>query len=131
MSEKNKKIPIRGRPKKIPVTDTKEKIQVGGNKDIQLIRFMHECRARTTEMKDGDKCDICKLRFRCYTEITTKSHDVKDADEFDDVDEFDDIDDLDYVLGDEDAVTYKSIPAPKKKIEIGRLADDLHRRPSR
>ena len=34
-----------------------------------LVRFMQECRERTTDMKDSEKCERCKLRFRCYTEI--------------------------------------------------------------
>ena len=35
----------------------------------ETIRFMQECRERTANMKDDEKCAKCKLRFRCYTEI--------------------------------------------------------------
>lgn len=37
--------------------------------NLDLIAFMQECRERTTDMKDEEKCKYCKLRFRCYTEI--------------------------------------------------------------
>ncbi len=37
--------------------------------EIELVRFMQECRGRTMAMKDSEKCERCKLRFRCYTEI--------------------------------------------------------------
>lgn len=35
----------------------------------ELIRFMTECRKRTNDMENGEKCEKCKLRFGCYTEI--------------------------------------------------------------
>lgn len=35
----------------------------------ELVAFMQECRERTADMKDEEKCERCKLRFRCYTEI--------------------------------------------------------------
>lgn len=38
-------------------------------KELDLIAFMQECRERTADMKDEEKCKYCKLRFRCYTEI--------------------------------------------------------------
>jgi len=37
--------------------------------DQQTVAFMQECRERTADMKDDEKCARCKLRFRCYTEI--------------------------------------------------------------
>ncbi len=37
-------------------------------RESELINFMQECRKRTTDMKDDEKCKECKLRFRCYTE---------------------------------------------------------------
>lgn len=37
--------------------------------EANLLRFMQECRERTIDMKDEEKCERCKLRFRCYTEI--------------------------------------------------------------
>ena len=40
-----------------------------GQAEIELVCFMQECRNRTSVMKDSEKCERCKLRFRCYTEI--------------------------------------------------------------
>ncbi|RLC61427.1 MAG: hypothetical protein DRI01_08535 [Chloroflexi bacterium] len=40
--------------------------------ELELFRFMQECRERTAAMKNSEKCAKCKLRFRCYTEITRK-----------------------------------------------------------
>jgi len=40
--------------------------------DLSLIDFIQECRERTAAMKDREKCEHCKLRFRCYTEIKVK-----------------------------------------------------------
>ena len=56
--------------------------------DQRLVYFMQECRERLTEMGDK-KCEYCKLRFRCYTEIGDKES-TDFAYDFDDVDqEFD------------------------------------------
>ncbi len=35
--------------------------------DARLLKFMQQCWQRTEEMGDGEKCDKCKLRFKCYT----------------------------------------------------------------
>ena len=35
----------------------------------KTIGFMQECRERTASMKDEEKCNYCKLRFKCFTEI--------------------------------------------------------------
>ena len=38
--------------------------------ETRLVNFMDECHLRTKEMGDSEKCEYCKLRFRCYTEAT-------------------------------------------------------------
>jgi hypothetical protein len=40
--------------------------------ETRLIAFMQECRERTADMRDEEKCARCKLRFRCWTEIKVK-----------------------------------------------------------
>ncbi len=46
-------------------------------KEAELIDFMQDCRERTADMKDDEKCKKCKLRFRCYTERKTKVYDAE------------------------------------------------------
>lgn len=74
-------MPLRGRrvkkrPVILPVPTTwklDEKEQKKAQEEQEQHDFMQECRERTVTMKDEAKCDHCKLRFRCYTEIKVKA----------------------------------------------------------
>jgi len=53
---------------KVHLTDTFKEVSKA-EEESKLVHFMQECRERTAYMKDSAKCEHCKLRFRCYTEI--------------------------------------------------------------
>ncbi len=58
--------------------DEVEKVLLSKMDETRLANFMDECHLRTKEMDDSEKCEYCKLRFRCYTEATNnKKQDVK------------------------------------------------------
>ncbi len=57
-----------------------EKEMMSAMAERKLVTFMDECHLRTKEMGDSEKCEYCKLRFRCYTEATdNKRQDAKAA----------------------------------------------------
>ncbi len=67
---RERKMPVKWVPAKWPLPLSP--VQKKDMEEEEQLEFMQECRERTAATKDEEKCDHCKLRFRCYTEIKVK-----------------------------------------------------------